>query len=88
MEMRGEIHDLAALPTVKEPFYPWSKRMCEPHTPSRHIGKDKNPKIAFPFRKSNHNSSTVQPVTYSPYPLHYQFPNRGHSATIFSISCL
>jgi len=51
MEVRGEIHNLAALRTVQETLYPWNKRMFKPHTPSRYSRKDKNPKIDSPLQE-------------------------------------
>jgi hypothetical protein len=54
MEVRSQIHDLAALLTVKEPLHPLHTRMCQTQSLSWH------PKIAFPCRESDYNSLAVE----------------------------
>jgi hypothetical protein len=59
MEVSGQLHDPAALPPGKSPWYPRDRRLGGPHC---HSGRGGIEKIPNPYRESNPRTPIVQPV--------------------------
>jgi hypothetical protein len=68
MEVSSQLHALAASSLGSEPEDPLNKRGGGPENYHGHFREEQ---IFYLWWQSNHNSSVVQPVPYSPYQLFF-----------------
>jgi hypothetical protein len=60
MEVSGQLHTSAALPSGKEPWYPLDRRLGGSHRRSEHGGEEKNSQLLFGLE-----APIIQPIAQS-----------------------